>query len=277
MKSSKFGLEDDKKQTRSAASHFPSNSMINPPAFSLQAGNLQNAHSDLSSTAVDPGNDSQEIENQDEDESQQHIANVSPNHISNAFSDALGFFENTSRLSGTKVQGARAFGGNLDGIGLKNIMMSDSNLAGKQGADKYLTKAIVETVDEQFEIWKSTVTVPNLLWYPAFAFMPIPHAPPMPNIPSPLSALSFADHLMTNESMLVLKILSKLPHEMRNPSNEAIVEGSALKIADLFSAWLQTRHIIDALGMGNVPGFNPPFSLGGPVIGNVVERPGVIS
>ena len=50
--------------------------------------------------------------------------------------------------------------------------------------------------------------------------------------------------------------------------SEDHVDGIASEISFFFGYWFQTQTIKNIFGKGVVPGFKPPFSMGGPVVGD---------
>ena len=156
------------------------------------------------------------------------------------------------------------------------MMMTNNKLQGHQGANRDMIKAVTEVMDEEFEMWRNTVAVPALLWYPMFIAFPAPMAPPMPNVPARLAEISFMDHLLTNASNIGQKIMNRLPNEMHNGSNAEIIESFSTQAASHFDFWFQTQFITMALGTGSVPGYNPIFRPAGPVHGHVIPIVGIL-
>ena len=71
------------------------------------------------------------------------------------------------------------------------------------GDDRAIATAAAQGISTNFAAWQNGVTVPGLPWYPTFAAVPGPVAPPTPNVPVPLVALaSFALGGMTDPNTL---------------------------------------------------------------------------
>lgn len=139
---------------------------------------------------------------------------------------------------------------------------------------KYST-AIANAFGNAWLTWSSGLA--GQIMYPAFAAVPSPVAPPMPNIPMPLVAFASPGEAMLAPATLKASMIGLL------------ADPTALHSADLFDALTQgftgpfttfkaTTMVKNVLGTGPVPTFAPPFVPVGPVVGGVgTGPPGCIS
>jgi hypothetical protein len=192
-------------------------------------------------------------------------------------------FKLQAKFKNITIMAASAIGapGCLDGPKLESNIKLAPSLAGMKGKDKIMRDAIAKGVSDNFDKWRSKVTVPGLPWYPAFAAWPGPMAPPMPNVPTPLiSCPSSMIGEITMPSKIKDSIMGALPSDMKSPANEAFVQALAAQIATHFLIWLMSQKVMTVMGKGPVPSYAPPsFGMphvpAGPVIaGDVLSTPG---
>jgi len=115
-------------------------------------------------------------------------------------------------------------------------------------------------------------TVPGLPWYPAFAAFPGPQAPPMPNIPTPLSAcISAQAAMMLMPNNLKKEMINALPQGLRDKDHdkhyETLFESIATAVSAGFAIWINAQMVMNVLGRGPIPTFAPPYVPVGPVVG----------
>ncbi len=139
---------------------------------------------------------------------------------------------------------------------------------------KYAT-AIANAFGTAWLTWASGLS--GMLMYPAFAAVPSPVAPPMPNVPVPL--ITFAS---PGEAQLAPAALKSAMIGMHG-------DPTALHSDDLFDALSQgftapfnlfkgTTMVQNVLGTGPVPTFAPPFVPVGPVVMGIgTGAPGCLS
>lgn len=135
--------------------------------------------------------------------------------------------------------------------------------------------AVANAIGTMWLPWHIGLT--GILSYPAFAAVPAPIAPPMPNIPMPLIAFSSPGE--AGLSAATLKALM----------DANLADPTALHASDLFDAiskafetvfpmFKATTLVNNVLGTGPVPTFAPPVVPVGPVLGGIgIGPPGSIS
>ncbi|CAN5828624.1 hypothetical protein BH11MYX2_BH11MYX2_37990 [soil metagenome] len=131
---------------------------------------------------------------------------------------------------------------------------------------KYTT-AIANAFGTAWLSYTATIKVPGLPWYPAFAAVPSPVAPPAPNTPTPVIALAQVPVTMQMQ-MLKMAMIANLA-DPTAPYMEKLFEAFAFGINSMFTVWQTTTMISNVLGTGAVPTFAPPYVPAGPVLGGV--------
>ncbi|MFA6147123.1 MAG: hypothetical protein WC899_02810 [bacterium] len=172
-------------------------------------------------------------------------------------------------ISGVIIVGPVASVGMVVGPPLTPLIMAQ----GPKGTPKELkyTTAIANALGTAWFPWQSSIKVPGLPWYPAFAAFPGPVAPPMPNIPIPLIALVSVDASLSPGALSGLMMAN-------------LGDPTALHAKDLFDAISKAFNTVftmfkgmtmvtNVLGTGPIPTFAPPFVPVGPVMGGVGTGP----
>jgi len=161
--------------------------------------------------------------------------------------------------------------GCLKGPKMEPLIRAASPPMRTQSEQKY-SNAIAKGVGKCWDEWADNVQIPGLPLYPAFAVVPVPVAPPMPNLPIPL--------LLCPST----KLASMTPDKLSKAMSDALGGGSAQHhgllfdslgkgIGTVFLAWLGTTMVTNMIGTGPVP---VPY---GPVvngIGNSLPK-GIVS
>lgn len=133
--------------------------------------------------------------------------------------------------------------------------------------------AIANAFSSAWLAWQTGLT--GMLTYPAFAAVPSPVAPPMPNVPMPLVTFASAGEAMLAPAALKGAMVAMLG----NPTAQhapALFDALAQAFATVFPMFKATTIVQNVLGTGPVPTFAPPFVPVGPVMaGTVIPTPGV--
>ncbi|MEP7367112.1 MAG: hypothetical protein ABI972_27955 [Acidobacteriota bacterium] len=183
--------------------------------------------------------------------------------IFQAIKQAHRTWQSTAVLTGVMVNAVTAVGGIVVGPPLTPLIIA--NIQGKNSAEQKLVKAIATVVGTSWLTYTSTIRVPGLPWYPAFAAVPGPVAPPTPNIPSPLLTLTQIAAPL-NSPVMKAQIIGQLAGDR---SREKIIDAVLVAFAQFFSIWQVTTMVTNVLGTGPVPSFAPPFVPVGPVVAGV--------
>lgn len=182
--------------------------------------------------------------------------------ICGAIHGAVDTWTKTSTIQGVIINAVSAAGGMVVGPPLAPLILAQGPKSKPQEL-KYTT-AIANAVGTNWLPWQSSIKVPGLPWYPAFAAFPGPVAPPVPNIPTPLIALVSVDATLS-------------PDALKGMMMANLGDPTALHAADLFDAiarafntvftmYKATTPVKNVLGTGPIPTFAPPVVPVGPVV-----------
>jgi hypothetical protein len=114
-----------------------------------------------------------------------------------------------------------------------------------------------------------TIKVPGMPWYPAFAAFPGPVAPPTPNVPCPVAALT---QVPPQPALMKQQMVAQLG-DPQAPFHGELFEAICDGFDKCFKLWQTTTLVTNVLGFGPVPTFAPPYVPIGPVIGGVGNMP----
>src|SRR6185312_15744766 len=192
--------------------------------------------------------------------------------------DAVGFSHNLWKLQAKfqnlQVMAVSAIGspGCLDGPPLESNIKNFPGCAAWTGNKAKYRDAVAAGVSKCFKNWQDQVMVPGLPWYPAFAASPGPMAPPMPNIPTPLTACPSAmvAQIVAPQSMkseMINAFDGGLKDKDKKKQHEALFEAIATVLSLAFMMWLPMQQVMLVMGKGQIPTFAPPFVPVGPVVG----------
>ena len=192
--------------------------------------------------------------------------------MSRAINQALQTWRTSAYLEGIRIDGPVANGGKLRSVALDPLILQQA----PAGWEAY-SRAIAAGIHNQFTSFANEVSVPGLRWYPTFAAFPGPSAPPTPNVPCPLSALSASAARHVKEAAIVGVIYDKMPNPKPPPGKE-LATAAASAVEQAFMLWLPVQIVQNVLGRGPVPTFAPPYVPVGPVVGgDNIAAPGHIA
>lgn len=174
-------------------------------------------------------------------------------------------------LKGVQIAGITAMGGSIVGPSLSEMLGPTGPTQGLWGHAAAYTSAISNGLAAAWREWEQSVRVPNLPWYPSFAAVPGPQAPPMPNVPTPLGQLTWSPVALSPDhmTMLISRALGK-----PGPYSEQLFASVADGFAKAFAAWVPSQLITGVLGKGPVPSFAPPYVPVAPVTGGNIAEAG---
>lgn len=187
--------------------------------------------------------------------------------ICSAICSAWGQWQLAATMTGVMVNAVIAVGGQVVGPPLFPLIMASApkhtpNLL------KY-SLAVANTISTGWLSYTATIKIPGLPFYPAFAAFPGPMAPPMPNVPVPVAALT---QVPVSMSMMALKgqMIGALGDPMA-PHHMQLFESIADAVEKCFQIWQTTTMVTNVMGMGPIPTFAPPVVPAGPVLGGMAN------
>ena len=133
--------------------------------------------------------------------------------------------------------------------------------------------AIANAMGQQWQIW--CMGLMGTLMYPAFAAFPGPMAPPTPNIPLALIALSSPGEAGLSPDALKGMMTVFLADPQANHALD-LFDALSKGFNTIFQTFKMSTMVQNVMGMGPIPTFAPPVVPVGPVLGGwVIPVPGV--
>jgi hypothetical protein len=182
-----------------------------------------------------------------------------------AICSAWAQWQATATMTGVMINAVSASLGQVVGIPWTPLIM----MSGAKSTPMQLkyTTVIANVVGMAWQTYTATIKVPGLPWYPAFAAFPSPVAPPMPNVPVPIAALT---QVTTSLSAALLK--QQMVGQLADPAapfHGQLFEAICDAFDKMFMAWQLSTMVTQVMGTGPVPTFAPPYVPAGPVVGGV--------
>lgn len=185
--------------------------------------------------------------------------------ICDAICSAWGQWQSSAALVGVIINAVTAAGGQVVGPPLTPLIMAGAPKATPQEL-KY-SNAIAQALGLGWTAYTASIKVPGLPWYPAFAAVPSPVAPPMPNVPVPVIALVQVT-VPVSKNVLKAQMIGFLGDPTALHHVE-LFDGIADAFEKCFQIWQVATLVTNVLGTGPVPTFAPPIVPVGPVVGGV--------
>lgn len=176
--------------------------------------------------------------------------------------DAIRLWQGAAVLTGVQVHGPLAHGGQVKGPPLTSMILPRM-MSG--GAPPEAVVSWASAIGAAWSAFSSSLSLPGLPLYPSFGAFPGPMAPPTPNVPVPLLALT-----------------SRRPVLHLPPTTDPAEAAASAELAAWFNMavglWMATTMVTNLMGTGPVPMFAPPNVPVGPVIaGKAFGGPGFLA
>lgn len=187
-----------------------------------------------------------------------------------AICSAWGAWRASATLLGVTVNGPNAIGGRVAGPSIGPLITAAA-MSSSPEANK-LAQNVAKAIGDAFTQVAASMSVPGLPWYPMFAAYPGPMAPPTPNIPCPLAALT-VNAGMVGKTVLKMAMCGL---ESNAPADHtSFYEAIAGAYEQAFQMWTSTSLVTNVMGSGPVPTWAAPVVPVGPVVGGTaVMMPG---
>jgi hypothetical protein len=186
-----------------------------------------------------------------------------------AMASAVGTWQSTASLVGVTVMSVTAIGGQLVGPPLLPLMIGAMTA---DGTPPEVAIAFAAAASNNWLTWASSVRVPALPWYPSFAAFPGPVAPPMPNVPSPLAALTTTPVALSS-GVVSMQVTGMLGARGIDPVWRDAAGAFGTFLERNFIVWQASTMVTNVLGTGPVPSFAPPSVPIGSVVGGTATMP----
>lgn len=185
--------------------------------------------------------------------------------ICSAICSAWSQWQAAATMTGILIAGPTASGGQVVGMPLQPIIFGQGPKT--TPAELKFTNTIATVISNAWLTYTATIKVPGLPWYPAFAAFPSPVAPPTPNVPVPVVALT---QVTVAVSKMVLKGQMIGTHgDPLAPHHKELFDSIADAFEKCFQLWQTSTMVTNVLGTGPVPTFAPPVVPVGPVVGGM--------
>ncbi len=181
-----------------------------------------------------------------------------------AICSAWAMWRAAATLVGVTINGVTASGGKVAGPAWSPLILAHGPCNSPEAMK--LTQSIAAGLGGAWLQLTNSISVPGLPWYPTFAAVPSPVAPPTPNVTTPVAALTMARSVVSKFSV---KNAMAAMDPAGSRDHQILYEALAEAFEQAFQFWTATSMVTNVLGTGPVPTFAPPYVLVGPVVGGV--------
>lgn len=201
------------------------------------------------------------------DTQKMHISKVGAfiDGVCSAICSAWSQWQSTATLVGVVINGPTAAGGQIVGPPWTPLILASAPKATPMEM-KY-SNVVAQVIGNGWLTFTSTVKVAGMPWYPAFAAVPSPVAPPAPNTPCPFAALVQVP-VSISANVLKMQMVGQLG-DPNAPFHQELFEAIADAFEKTYNLWKASTMVNNVLGTGPVPTFAPPYVPVGPVVGGV--------
>lgn len=202
------------------------------------------------------------------DAQKMHIAKIGDfiDKTCSAICSAWSQWQTMATFSAFVVAGPVVSVGILAGPPLEPLILASAPMTTPMLA-KY-SMAVASTMSNAFTAWQLTVKCPGLPFYPAYAAVPTPVAPPVPNMPFPLVAFTSMQNLVSKD-MLKPQMIAALG-DPQAPFHPQLFESIATGIETCFTTWLASTMVNNVLAIAS--GGTPISPI--PAVGTATMPPG---
>ncbi len=205
------------------------------------------------------------------DAQKMHIAKIGAflDKTCEAICNAWSNWQSTAGMTGIMVNAITASAGVLVGPPWAPLIIKDGAKASP--AEMKYTNVIANVLGTAWLSYTATIKIPGLPFYPMFAMFPSPMAPPTPNIPFPVIALTQVTASLT-PPLLKQQMVAMLA-DPAAPFHGQLFEAVIDAFDKMFKVWQASTMVTNVLGSGPVPTFAPPVAPAGPVVGGMATMP----
>jgi hypothetical protein len=182
-----------------------------------------------------------------------------------AICSAWSQWQTAATMVGIVINAVTATGGQIVGPPWTPLILASAPKSSPMEL-KY-SNVIAQVIGTAWLSFTATVKVTGMPWYPAFAAVPSPVAPPAPNIPCPFAALTQVP-MSISCNVLKMQMVGQLG-DPQAPFHQELFESIADAFEKTYNLWKVSTMVTNVLGTGPVPTFAPPYVPVGPVVGGV--------
>jgi hypothetical protein len=201
------------------------------------------------------------------DTQKMHIAKIGAfiDGTCSAICSAWSQWQSMATLVGVVIAGPVASVGQIVGPPWTPLILASAPKATPMEM-KY-SNVIAQVIGTAWLSFTATVKVAGMPWYPMFAALPSPVAPPTPNIPCPFAALTQVP-VSISCNVLKMQMVGQLG-DPQAPFHQELFESICDAFEKSYNLWKVSTMVTNVLGTGPVPTFAPPYVPVGPVVGGV--------
>lgn len=185
--------------------------------------------------------------------------------VISAICSAWSQWQSAATLVGVVINGPVATAGQVVGPPMGPLIMASAPKATPMEL-KYST-TISNVINTAWLAYTAGIKVPGMPWYPPFAAFPSPVAPPTPNVPTPLIAISTAAAAVGAAALKGQMI--GMHGDPQAQWHKELFDAVATGFEKCHQIWEPSTQVTNVLGTGPVPSFAPPYVPVGPVVGGV--------
>ena len=202
------------------------------------------------------------------DAQKMHIAKVGAfiDGVTSAICSAWGQWQQATTMVGVVINAVTAVGGQLVGPPLTPLILASAPKNTPNEAK--FSNVIATVIGTSWLSFTATVKVPGLPWYPAYAAVPSPMAPPVPNTPVPFAMLTQVPVSISCATMKPQMI--GMLADPQAPFHKELFESICDAFEKCYDLWKVSTLVTQVLPtVAPVPSFAPPYVPVGPVVGGV--------
>jgi hypothetical protein len=184
--------------------------------------------------------------------------------ISAAVCTAWSQWQGMATLVGVIINGVTAVGGQVIGPPWTPLILAQG--LSPNAEESKMTNVIASVLGTAWLSFTSTIKVTGMPWYPAFAAVPSPVAPPTPNIPCPVAALTMVPIALASDRLAMQMVATD---GSNSSDHKRLYTALADGFEKVFNLWKVATMVTNVLGTGPVPTFAPPYVPVGPVVGGI--------
>jgi hypothetical protein len=181
--------------------------------------------------------------------------------------EAFPAWNRNARLLHIVINGPKATGGSVDYPSNLKLNLSARMVA--SGAPPEMVDRFMGALADAVQKWASSIRVPGLPWYPSFAAMPVPEAPPTPNTPMPFVTLQ-QDRTSLAPAFIAATLNGRVGEPATWPEGARVISDFCGWFAAGLNQAIAASQVTQIMGRGPVPTFAPPYVPVGPVVGGDV-------
>lgn len=202
------------------------------------------------------------------DTQKMHVAKIGKfiDDTCSAICSAWGQWQSLATFAGFIVAGPMVTVGQLAAPPLQPMILASAPKSSPQ--EMKFSNTIASVISTAWLTFTATIKSPGLPFYPAYAAVPTPVAPPMPNVPFPIGAFA---QVPVSISANVLKMQMVGQHaDPQAPFHQELFESIATAFENCYNLWKGTTMVTNVMAVAS--GGTPISPI--PAVGTATMPPG---